>query len=234
MNRIKKAIIMAAGIGERMKPLTLNLPKPLVNVNGKRMIETIVETLLENNIIEIYVVVGYMKEMFCFLPIKYKEVVLIENKDYDKANNISSLYYAKDYLGDCLIIDGDQIINNKDILYLDFDCSGYNCIYTKTQTKEWILDVDDDGYILGCNRNGGKSGHQLFSISRWNLEDGLKLKRHLELEYDINKCFDLYWDDVVMFKHFDEYKLKFYPMKEEDVIEIDSYDELKMIDKRYI
>ena len=58
MNTVKRAIIMAAGSGERMHPLTLEIPKPLIPVNGVRMIESVIEGLLANNIREIYIVVG--------------------------------------------------------------------------------------------------------------------------------------------------------------------------------
>ena len=57
MYKVKRAIIMAAGIGKRMQPVTLETPKPLVKVNGVRMIDTVIQGLLENGISEIYVVV---------------------------------------------------------------------------------------------------------------------------------------------------------------------------------
>ena len=55
MYKVKRAIIMAAGIGKRMQPVTLETPKPLVKVNGVRMIDTVIQGLLENGISEIYV-----------------------------------------------------------------------------------------------------------------------------------------------------------------------------------
>ena len=61
---VKRAIIMAAGFGNRMYPLTLTTPKPLVKVNGVRMIDTVVDGLRSNGITEIYVVVGHLKEQF--------------------------------------------------------------------------------------------------------------------------------------------------------------------------
>ena len=64
MNRVKRAIIMAAGVGKRMQPLTLTTPKPLVRVNGARMIDTVLRGLHQNGITEIYVVVGHLKEQF--------------------------------------------------------------------------------------------------------------------------------------------------------------------------
>ena len=62
MHTVKRAIIMAAGIGKRMQPVTFETPKPLITVNGVRMIDTVIQALNNNNITEIYVVVGYMKE----------------------------------------------------------------------------------------------------------------------------------------------------------------------------
>ena len=77
MSEVKRAIIMAAGLGNRMKPVTLDTPKPLIKVNGKRMIDTIIDALHQNGINEIYVVVGYKKEQFY----EWKEKYLESNKN---------------------------------------------------------------------------------------------------------------------------------------------------------
>ena len=53
MHKVEKAIIMAAGLGNRMHPITLNTPKPLVKVNGIRMIDTVIKGLHINGIYEI-------------------------------------------------------------------------------------------------------------------------------------------------------------------------------------
>ena len=54
MHRVERAIIMAAGIGKRMQPVTLNTPKPMVRVQGVRMIDTVIRGLIDNGIKEIY------------------------------------------------------------------------------------------------------------------------------------------------------------------------------------
>ena len=111
---------MAAGKGTRMHPITETLPKPLIRVHGKRMIDTIIEALHENGIYEIYVVVGYLKEAFQNLPNEIKGITLIENPYFDTCNNISSLYVAKDYISNAIIIDGDQIVTDSTILFPGF------------------------------------------------------------------------------------------------------------------
>ena len=245
---VKRAIIMAAGFGNRMYPLTLTTPKPLMKVNGVWMIDTVVDGLRSNGITEIYVVVGHLKEQFyewaaerqaewdaerqaewtaerqaewakeetCECAKEQPGVRIIENPDYATCNNISSLYVAREHLGECIILDGDQIIYNKEILDPHFTLSGYNAVWCEGETKEWLMDVED-GVVKSCSRTGGRHGWQLYSISRWTAEDGAKLRRHLKQEFESGNR-QIFWDDVVMFCHFDEYWLGIREMQAEDII----------------
>ena len=104
---------MAAGFGSRMQPVTLTTPKPLVKVNGMRMIDTVIQGLHHNGIQEIYIVAGYLKEQFYALETQYPGVKIIENPYYDTCNNISSLYVAREDLVYLMFLDGDQIIYNE-------------------------------------------------------------------------------------------------------------------------
>ena len=229
---VKRAVIVAAGKGNRMHPLTLCVPKPLVEVSGKRMISTVIDALAQNGITEIHVVTGYLKEQFASLKEEYPQIDLIENPFYDTCNNISSLYCARQYLENSIILDGDQIIHDPSVLAPGFERSGYNAVWNAEETNEWLMQVKD-GIVQSCSRTGGKNGWQLFSISRWTAEDGRKLRKHLELEFDEKKNRDIYWDDVPMFCHFSEYELGVFPMNRGDVEEIDSLQELAEADPAY-
>lgn len=232
MHTVKRAIIMAAGIGKRMQPVTFETPKPLIRVNGIRIIDTVIQGLNSNNIFEIYVVVGYMKEKFYSLEKEYPGVKIIENPYYNTCNNISSLYMVRDHIDDALILDGDQMIYNDAILQPEFERSGYNCVWTDTDTDEWLLTVEN-GVVKSCSRSGGKGGWQLYSISRWTAQDGRKLKKHLELEFELKKNQQIYWDDIALFCHPEDYHLGIQEMTRKDVTEIDSIYELAQIDNHY-
>ena len=165
---VERAIIMAAGIGQRLRPVTLTTPKPLVTVNGVCMIDTIIAALHENEIHEIYVVVGYLKEQFYEWAKKYNGITLIENPWYAECNNIASLYVAREYLNNAIILDGDQIIRNPAILHREFTRSGYSCAWTDRATNEWLLTVKWDRDKMQPHRRRSR----LAALQRISMDGG--------------------------------------------------------------
>ena len=201
-------------------------------MNGKRMIEGIIESLIERNITDIIVVVGYLREQFDYLIERYG-VRLIHNPDYAEANNISSLYYARNELCSCVILDGDQIINDIEVIKNDFEHSGYACWHIDEESKEWIMQLSADGEVVSCSRNGGINGWELKSLSYWTEADAQKLSKYIENEYESGNK-QIYWDDVAMFLHKDALKLFGHKIPKDSITEIDNIDELIAIDKSYI
>ena len=232
MPKVENAIIMAAGLGTRMRPLTNEIPKPLVKVNGKRMIETIIQGLNKNRITDITIVTGYLADKFDYLANKYSGIKLINNPYYQKYNNLSSLYVARNELKNTIILDGDQLINNLNVLDPQFDKSGYAGSWVNEWTDEWIMHPDDNGRVVSCDRDGGQEGYRLYSVSKWIAEDSKKLRKLVEKEFQA-KNYDIYWDDVVMFKYPDKFDLFVHQVDPDDIVEIDSLDELKTIDTSY-
>lgn len=228
---IKRAVIMAAGEGTRLRPVTESVPKPLIKVKQIRMIDSVIQGLHKNGISEIYIVTGYLKEQFDFLPKVYPGVELIENPYYKSCNNITSLYMARDHLEECMILDGDQMIYDPSVLDPHFELSGYNAVWCEGKTDEWLMQIED-GVVRSCSRNGGAHGWQLFSISRWSEEDGKKLKYWIEEEFEHGNR-QIYWDDVPMFCHFDAFTLGIREMHKGAVVEIDSLQELALMDDSY-
>ena len=82
--RAKRAVFIAAGFGSRLVPITLNTPKPLVRVFGKRIIDGLIEACLKADITEIYIVRGYLAEQFDQLLCKFPMIKFIENPAYNE------------------------------------------------------------------------------------------------------------------------------------------------------
>ena len=91
----------------------------------------------------------------------------------------------------------------------------------------------ENGVVTSCSRIGGSHAWQLYSISRWSREDGAKLRRHLEEEFEQKQNRQIYWDDVALFCHPAEYQLGVREMRREDIIEIDDLRELAAMDAAY-
>jgi len=121
-----KAIFIAAGKGSRLGNITKDLPKPLVDVNSKSIIERQILLLRKNNVNDIVIVTGYKKEKFTFKNIEY-----VHNPNFDEQEQTGSLMTARSKIvGDVLIMFGDilfeeiilqQMLNSKDDIVIAVD-----------------------------------------------------------------------------------------------------------------
>ena len=98
---------MAAGFGSRMVPVTLDRPKPMVKVNGVRIIDTLLDALVSVGIKDITLVRGYKKEKFDEITDKYPFIKFVDNDVYDKTNNISSAMAALENVDECYLCEAD-------------------------------------------------------------------------------------------------------------------------------
>ena len=158
--KVDNAIVMAAGYSARCMPLSEVMPKGLFKVKGERLIDRQIEQLKAAGIDQIIVVTGYKHEMYEYLKDKYG-VILIYNEDYNKYNNIASLYAAKDYLANSYILCCDNYyVDNVFHKYVYEPY--YSCVYSEKFCDEFcVTGTDEDGYIQGVVRGGERSWYTI-------------------------------------------------------------------------
>ena len=230
--RVKRAIILAAGFGSRMMPATADRPKPMVTVNGVRIIDTLLDALVSVGITDITVVGGYRYDKLCDLQQKYPFIKLIENKIYDKTNNISSALLALDALHDgCYFCEADLYITNPDVITKYQYASNILGSYSM-ETDDWSFKMVD-GY-LDDYKKGNTYCYNYYGISYWTPKDCEKLKRDFtEVYNDPEGGKDYFWEFVPFVLRHDDYKVEIRQCRKQDIMEIDNFYELAQLDSTY-
>ena len=229
--RVKRAIILAAGFGSRMMPATADRPKPMVTVNGVRIIDTLLDALVNVGITDIMLVRGYKKEKFDDLSEKYPFLQFTDNDQYDTTNNISSVMLTLGKLnGGCYLCEADLYISNPDVITKYQYCSNILGSYS-LETDDWSYRLRD-GFASEYQK-GNTYCYNYYGISYWTEEDCSKLRKDFSDVWEGPEGHDYFWEFIPLVLCKDHYNVEIRQCRKQDIMEIDNYYELAQLDPTY-
>lgn len=228
--RVKRAVLLAAGFGSRLVPVTLNTPKPLVRVKGTRMIDTLLDAIIAAGIEDIVIVRGYLGEQFDQLLYKYPQIKFIENPSYNESNNISSAMCARYLLQNAYVLEADLVLYNPKLISKYQYTSNYLGVPVDV-TDDWCFETKSK--VITKVKIGGTDCHHMFGISYWNAKDGAKMSEHIKAVFNMPGGKERYWDQVALEYFIKDYKIEVRECTFDDIVEIDNYSDLKELDKTY-
>lgn len=228
--KVDNAIIMAAGYSARCMPLSNVLPKGLFRVKGEILIEREIRQLQEAGVKEIIIVTGFMQEKFQYLRDKYG-VILIHNDDYDKYNNIASLYKAQNYMKNSYILCSDNYYADN-VFHKYVYSPYYSCVYSEEYCDEYcVLEEDKDGYITSIKRGGAKAWYTIGDCF-FDRKFSDTFVKYMNEEWNDMNTRNMLMDDFHI-QHIDELKLKKVEREKNKVLEFDTLEEFKQFDNSF-
>ena len=224
-----KAVILAAGLGSRLRPITDKVPKCMVPVNGIRIIDKQIDNLLKNNVTEIYVVSGYLHEVLdSHLKTNYPTVQIVHNERYNETNNMYSLYMTEQYVKgeDFLLMNADVYFDSNIITgMLDGEGSKIACDYSQYMEESMKITCTDNK-INHISKKVSEAEYDAVSIDVYRLsaKDGLVLFDEVN-DTILNRKDENSWTEVALDHIFD--KTSFAPYRIQGRwFEIDNHEDL--------
>jgi CTP:phosphocholine cytidylyltransferase-like protein/thiamine kinase-like enzyme len=227
---MKNAVILAAGIGERMVPLTYETPKGLIPVFGKPLIEYQIEQLAEAGITDITIVTGYKSEQFDYLKEKYG-VKTVYNGEYAAKNNLASLYCVRDRLADTYILVSDNYLKKNIFTSLKEEKSWFSCPFYSGETNEWIVSKESGGVIKEITI-GGANAYAIQGPAFFTEEYSNVFKTFLESFYASDEFSNCYFEQIIKDK-INELPEMLILDTTGILFEFENFEELRNFDKSY-
>lgn len=198
-----KALILAAGLGTRLAPITDAIPKCLVRVNGKPIIIKQIENLHENGVTNITVVSGYKADVLeKAIHEKYPKTNIIESVDYANTNNMYSAY-----VGQTAVNGGEFIMMNADVFFdasvvevlLAFESANAIVVDVGRYIEESMKVIEKNGRLVEISKNikrGDALGTSI-DVYRFSEEGGnaffAKCAEYIEDKKELKK-----WSEVAL------------------------------------
>lgn len=231
--RVRRAVFFAAGFGSRMLPITVNTPKPLVRVRGRRFIERLLDAVIAASIEEIYVVRGYLADEFDVLLKAYPQIHFIDNPLFDKTNNISSAVAAKNHFANAYAFESDLYLTDPSYI-TKYQYESNYLAFPVDKTDDWYFDADEGGSITHIGKGKGAPCWQMVGLSYWTAEDGARLARDLPEVFESGgEERQIFWDDVPLRVRAGSYDVHVRKCDPDHIVEIDSFAELQEVDPAY-
>lgn len=230
---MKTAIVMAAGLGSRMRPLTDTTAKPLIRVHGVPMIDTVLKGIYAAGVEKVYVVVGYHGEQFAVLKQQYPGLSVVKNTEYESKNNISSIRAVCDHLGeaDTFICEADLYVKDPGIFASHPERSCYYGVMVPGHSDDWVFEQDENGRITRVGK-GGDDLYNMCGVAYFCRKEAQILRDAILAAYEKPGHEDLFWDDVVN-RNLDRLALTVHPIRREQIVELDTVAELAAEDPSY-
>lgn len=228
--RVKRAIILAAGFSERLAPVSLEVPKPLVTVGGVRLVDTLIDALLSAGIDDISVVLGYKAAAFTALGEKYPMLRFVENPIYNQAQNIASLYAAREKIDRCYICDADMYIHNPSIIR-KYEYASCFFGVPVAETDDWCFQISSQK--IRSFGIGGERCYRAVFITYLSGDDSERLRGDLEKMISSRGGREHHWFDA-LFADRSRYQIEARPCYAEDVSEVDTMGDLIKLDDSYL
>lgn len=247
--RMDSAVILAAGFGSRFVPLTFETPKGLLEVFGERMIERQIRQLHEAGIMDITIVVGYLKEKFDYLIDMYG-VKLLYNPEYHNKNTLATVYHARDcFKGkNTYLLSSDNWLRNN--MYHTYECgSWYSAAYMEGETSEWCLDFNKKGLLTGV-QIGGRDSWVMYGPVYLSREFSDAFFPVLEKYYETPGTEQMYWEYPLMdlingtalervpalkeLGPLPEIQMYINRQPEDQIYEFENLEELRAFDEKYL